>query len=1283
MLKNSYKSFIVVLFAAASTAPARAAVPHRNPTILASSETEFHFSVTCDLGGLERSIETDSSITYFQTVQVGIPFGAAVTIVSAVGDSLQPLPEPAAIENLSRQFHPLAEVSAPITVRGRQIVAIRIFPAAGESFYRVVTVRLAFSGTYITTPSIVDDPQFDRIFGATLANFDEFRGWPVPAKSMLKVSQAAAGPLGTAPTWYKIAVNQTGLFKVYGAQLEQAGLNLGNLPSDSLHLFNAGGLALPVQNDRPRPDFREVAILVEDGGDGVFQSRDYLLFYGEAVDRWLYVPNQSPRFENNPYTDRNVYWLAVSGFGTRGLRMTPLDATPSGEDTVITTLERRMRVEQDSMLERPNDGEITDYYAWYWTNAAELTFFVPTPGILDGQTASVWLSGHSYGSSSTNGFIDLTVNGVAGQGKSCNRYNCSYTTSALFDGLNEIRLRLWPQLKAPPYFDYLNLTYTSALLPVDNELDMSFGSYTGVTRLEVLDNLSFPALVLDLTDPLRPAVLTGYERAGGLITIQVNLASEGPNHFFVATAQNALSPLSIEESHPTDLRAAASQVDLLVITPQSLAEALDDFIAYRQPGRFIAVVTVEDIMDNFGYGLYDPTAIRDFLKFAYENYPNPAPSAVLLVGDGTYDYLDHLGTGVLNYVPPYIHSQDSTASDDNYVYFGVYGILDSDTSYLNPDRGYDMVICRWPVRSPQEIRTILDKTKRYESPATLGAWRTNVALVADDEFGNYYDGSIHVEQTETLEKAHLPRLFQRDKIYLWEYPFVNREKPAVNDAIVKTVNEGTLIVNYVGHGNPDVWAHEHVFTRVRDVARLNNADRLPLFFAASCAIGFFDDPRREGMAEDLLNHPAGGGIGVVSATRLVFSSDNAAFNRKVFDVLFEGDSLSIAEAVYVAKLLRQYQSASPPRPNENDRAYLFFGDPYVRLGTPRLQIEFSDPPISLTALGQTRITGRVKDRHGVLYSRNGTLLVNVYDSERQKAHNLTGGGTTTTIEYSTTGPTIFRGSATIADGEFEFSFVAPLDVGYGGQGARIVAYAVFDSTDAAGLIDSLAIADSVIARADSAGPIISYRFRGRAGFMSGDIVTRQDMLEVTLTDPSGINLTGDLGHGVTLELDGRSESTIDLTDRFAYEPDAYTSGKLSFPLADLEVGRHTMKIKAWDNVNNSTSMELAVEMAGEERLAIIDLLNYPNPMKDSTRFSAYLSHPVEQFYLEIFSLSGRKIKQFGPYRPQPGYYDDIVWQGRDDSGDRVATGVYIYKATAIAAGNGEKAESFGKVVVTN
>ncbi len=1253
--------------------------PFETLEILSSSDREFHFRKAIDLPSLDFELESDSLRSYYNLVLVGVPHGATVRLESAAGSSLQPFH--GHLDVYARQSavrHPLVELSDVYTVRNRNIVSVRINPATPQGWYESVDVRLAFSGGRSTAGSVSADPHFDRIFETALANHDVCLNWPVPARPLTKPT-AGSGPFTGAEQWFKIFINQNGLHRVNGADLENAGLALTDIPAESIRLYAGGGKPLPVDNDVTRPQFTEVAILIDDGGDGVFDRHDDLFFYGEAVDRWLFEAGFSPYFLDNRYEQENCYWLKITQ--DPGLRMAQIDAAPGGSvDTVVTTFRRRIHIEQDNLL-RVADGRTRDYFTWYWTDQSSLTFFVNTPGAVPDDVAQFVLHGRTF----APGFMQMSVNDLP-TADTCSQFNCRTAVWWLRDGSNKVDLQLSGSSNTKPYFNFLDLEYSSYLTPVSNELDVPLDPYTGRAEISVVDDFDNPVIILDLADPRRPELLNNFSRMGGNILFAVDLQTDAPNRFYVTTTQEARSPVSVRWVEPVDLYSTDKQSDLIIVTTESLAGALDEYVAYREAqGYSISVALVDDIYDNFSFGLFDPTAVRDFLKYAYEYFPPPEPSAVLFVGDGNYDYLDILQTGVPNWVPSYLRPNDESASDDNYVYFGSYGILDSDTSYITGGRGFDMLTARWPVRSAAEIEAIVGKMKQYESAATFGPWRNEITLVADDEYGHFDTETFHTTQTEELEKNHIPANFRRHKIYLWEFPFVNREKPDVNDDIVKAINDGTLLINYVGHGNPDVWAHEHVFTRDADVARLSNFDKLPLVFTASCAIGFFDDPRREGMAEDLLVHPSGGAVAVVSATRLVYASENAAFNRKVFDILLTDDSLSIAESVYLAKLERQYRVSNVPLPVRNDRAYLVLGDPFLRLALPRLDIEFTEFPDSLTALEKVRVSGTVVSGPSEPYRADGKLIINVFDSEREKTYRLVNdtGGTVQEIDYTVNGPSIYRGSASIAQGEFDFEFIVPRDITYGGSGAEIGVYTQFADIDGVGKIDSLDIAVSAAATSDSVGPTIEYRIPSRHQFVSGDEIAATDQLQLVLSDPSGINLTGALGHGITMTVDERTESTVNLTSLFAYDQDDYTRGRIMYRFEDLSVGHHNFKIKAWDNANNSSSTQFTAQATGPRQLAILDLLNYPNPMKERTTFSYRLTDRVERISLAIFTLSGRQIKSFERYPGEAGYYDDIVWHGDDFSGDRIATGVYIYKATAIPAGGGEAVEAFGKVVVVN
>ncbi len=1260
--------------------------------IISYDNGSLNFTVKISPENLQQKMEKDLTVSISEEVTIGIPPNGTVQIESVAGTGNVTYDDSGLLRGKRLRKNPLVKLGEPILVRGRELIPVQIFPVHGGYMFEEITIGLTFSQQILKSSTVKNsDPQFDKILKATVVNADQVIGWGVDAdRSSFALSTQNSSVFDLESNWYKLFVSQTGIHRVYGDDLEQAGLELTNLSSSNLRIYYGGGLQINVQNSDPRTSFDEIPILVEDGGDNQFDPDDYIIFYGEATDRWIFNPDT---FVTNTYTKENVYFLTTNNNVGQGLRITSINGSPAGTpDTIINTFNRMVHVEQDNLLRKLNTNEIYDYYRWYWSDEDRLNLFVATPARIFGDTALITLFGKTFGVGNS-GRMDLNVNGITTVGKQCNSNQCEYKAVNLLDGLNEMDILLQEYSNAPPFFDFLNIKYTSQLIPENDMLDIPIGFIGGLAEVRVFDNFSTAPLLFDISNPRYPNLISNYSQTGGFITFQVNLSAENHSRYFVASNNKYFKPSRIESVFVKNLRASHAPMDLIAITPDEFEETISEYVDFRtSQGHKILVTNVKDIMDNFSFGLYDPTAIRDYLKYEYESNIMTPPTHALFIGDGTYDFHDILNTGVPNLIPPFVNPFDVEQfySDDNYLYFGNYGIIDSDTSYdtssVSPDRGFDMVSARWPVRNIDELSVVIEKIKSYEQKENLGDWRTNITIVADDEFTSRSSlESLHTKQAEELEKEHIPAEFMRDKIYLWEYPFVNRKKPAVNDAIVNDINDGTLIINYVGHGNPDLWAHEHVFTRTDDLPRLNNIDKLPLVFTASCEIAFFDDPKREGMAEDLLVMPNGGGIGVISATRRVYSGPNAAFNRKVFDVMLYDKSLTISEAMYTAKLLRQYKT-NPPSREDNDQAYLFFGDPLMKLGIPKYDIEFDESASSIKALEPVHISGRIIDENNLTVVKDGEITVNVFDSDRNKTHFVLGASNKPrdTIEYSVNGPAIFRGTASVTNGMFEFDFVPPLDIGYGGEGARISVYAILDDIDGFGLIDSISVASEIALSTDTAGPIIDFEIIGRTDFVSGDYIGKSDKIIITLSDSSGLNLTGGLGHGITLELDNNPQNTLNLTELFEYTRDDFRSGSLEYEITDLDPGLHTFKIKAWDNANNSSSVEFEGTVVISESFEIVDLLNYPNPMQDSTIFSFTITQPISQLSVEIFTLSGKKIKSFNDFsRRNPGYYDDIVWYGKDFDRYRVATGVYIYKATAVGENDGTVTESFGKIVIIN
>ncbi len=1195
---------------------------------------------------------------------------------------------------------PIASLSTVWTQRGARLVTLAIAPLRNGTLLSHLDITIRFDGpdrSVTDRPSA--DPHFDPIFAASVVNYEDFSRWPrsFPARSATALATTPEHPFTLTSAWAELRLSanlggdELDLYRFTGAELAASGLTSVPIPSDRIRLFAGDNRIIPTDAAQLRPDFREVPLFLQDGGDGSFDLSDIAYFIGELPDRWLFRPDTVPQYENNIYTDESIYWLTVStALPGPSQRMASIAAAPGSADTTITSFDDWVRVEQDNLISEDINGHIEDYFAWHWTNEASLTVFVPTPGIVPGVTVDMLLIGKTNNCCGPVAFMDLVINGSAGQGKICNRFNCSFSTTALIDGANRFDLSFGRQRTSiPPYFDHAEFAYERQLRPEGDKLDLVIGVAAGRAEVVITDLFSSEPWLFRVDDPAAPVRLTGYTRSGGQVRAGLDLVAIGPNRVFATTAAAAVPVGAIVTNTVTDLRSSVPQADLIIVTSEQLAPAMQRYRDYRSTqGVSTHLVTVTDITSNFGYGSPDPTGIRDYLKFAFETFPAPRPAAVLFVGDANYDFTDRLGTGEPNIVPAYIRpgraAISASFSDDNYVYFGPVGSLLGDTATYVPGVGFDMMTARWPVSTSSEVQIITDKVIAYESPSNLAPWRNRVVLVADDEFaGSSTNEAFHTTQTEELSRNFIPRRIVQEKIYLWEYPFVNRRKPEVNDVIVQAINSGAAVVNYVGHGNPDVWSNERVFDRAGDIPRLTNRDRLPLIFAASCAIAFYDDPQRSSMGEDLLAIPGGGAIGVVAASRLVYSFDNSEFNKKAYEVFFENDSLSFAHIFYAAKLQRQYRTGRFQRV-PNDEQYILLGDPFLRIGIPEYRVTFTDAPDSLVGLGRETVVGEVVDLDGQRLAMNGQLTIDVYDSDRSRTYRLANG--LQSVTYNVNGPTLFRGTAPIVNGTFSFSFVTPVDIAYGSAGARVVAYANLGTVDASGLVDSIPVASTVAPVTDSVGPAISFAIEGRESFSPGDRVTRDDAFVVRLADTSGINLSGAIGQQVVVEIDNDPDRVIDLTPSFVYDDGQATVGQATLLLDTLPAGEVNVKVKAWDNANNSSTATTRLALVESGADALSEVLTYPNPMVDATTFHFELASPIDRMTIDIFTVAGRKIRTLSAPNLAADRYPnsrlELAWDGTDFAGDRVATGVYLFKAVAVGGLSGET-ESFGKIVVIN
>jgi hypothetical protein len=1182
-------------------------------------------------------------------------------------------------------------------IRGLNIARVAIptgrysLSPASLSVLTSMTLRIDFEGGQLNLAAGLRNPgaTYNRILQQTVANYDVGKSWFISRTPHFgKLAAAMESPFDSATTWIRIEVPTEGVYSFGWLQFNSIQINPSSIDPSQIRMFYGGGKELEVPNNKPRPTLTEIPIEVMGGDDGHFDSGDLIVFYGDAVDSWGYdsLSNRFAHYRNH-YTDKNVYWLTIDGsFSGSPKRIAVTDGTPNGSIDVSTdTYNALYHKEQEAVFYPGSYGDL-DNYDWYWGNNNSFDIPVQLDSVVSGGRATIVTR-------QLDGVPFLHVNGSSDISPISYGTFCTYSTTQLVSGLNTINAHCPSDF----YFDYIDIHYPRWLKVLDGTLRFSQPDTFGTIRYNMTDVRS-PYYLLDISNKTNPVKIIGGSLNGTNLVFDDTVSAVSHKQYFISSQDRFKSPSAVSIYQIDNLRDASlpqNRADEIIITYDGFYDQAVRLAQHRQLayGLTTRVVKASDIYNQFSFGLFDPLAIRDFLKYAYENWPDPAPTFALLVGDGNYDFRNNLGINERNYIPPFEKpdGNDKVMSDERFIYFGGDGYLDSDADSLP-----DMVIGRLPSDSPQETDDMVTKIIDYDSNPDLGSWRDRIVIAADDNLNiglHLVTEREHTDQAEILSNRHIPSQFEIAKIYEIDYLLrANGEKPEARDALIGAFNQGALIVDWIGHGSGDLWAHEHIFRRTEDMPRLINGKKLPLIFAASCDIGMFDVPGAECMGEDFMKTPLRGSIGVISATREVFGDQNSVFNQRVFDQLLYNDSIGIGAAVYIAKLLDDHYGPTIA----NDKYYVLFGDPAQLLEFPKYKIRMTSAPDSIMALSVDSLSGDVTDSIGNLQSDfNGTVSVTVKDGAITRSvvcrdFNNNPVEPPLIINVLSPGANIFVGPAEVVGGHFTSRFFIPKDISYGSHGAKIFAYGDNNSIDAVGSQDSILISGSLPNIQDTTGPTINLFADTRPFSLGTTLVPPGFTLGADIQDEHGINITGQLGHGIVLSIDGGDSYEGDLTGNFQYDLGNYQRGRLDFKMPELTFGEYELTLKAWDNFNNSSVTTQRIEIVENSKLALSDVMNYPNPIKkgdSETAFQYCLNTDADMVTIKLFTEAGRKIKTIDILdhdKMVEGCHHEVSWDLLDADGDKLANGIYIYKISASRAninGNHDKADETGKLVI--
>ncbi|MBK9291065.1 MAG: type IX secretion system sortase PorU [Bacteroidetes bacterium] len=1128
--------------------------------------------------------------------------------------------------------------------------------------------------------------------GQIIVHYDSLALHPQEAGSgFIENSVLSSGP------WLKLAVVRDGVHRLTPADLVAAGWDVQQLDPQRLALFGNGGAMLPERNNAFRhDDLVENPILVKGENDGSFDPGDALYFYGQSTTTWTYNP-MTIRFDHriNYYSDTSFYFLTV--LDRPGLRISE-KPQEQANPTTIADIFLDYALHENDLENLIHSGR--EWYGEYFNrqqrDRLDVQFHFPNrvagrPVMVNTQFAVRSLTETTAFSIELNGqqvlpqqpFLPISSGAAAfAREQSFNlslqlperdsldfvvRYHAAQDNSRGW--INFLRVNAWRQLRYVP----------GRQMPFRNPEAVGFNVVPQYRIGQVVPGL----MLWEVTNPLRPKAMM-HELADD--HLRFNVMGDSIREFILFDPADAYQPVAIRPLANQNLHATPA-TDMIIVAPDIFRPYAEAMAALHQAhdGLESIVAGTAEIYNEFGSGKPDPTAIRDFIRMVYLRSQDRL-RYVLLFGDASYDYKNRIA-GNTNFVPTYqsiqsIIETQSFVSDD---YFGLMGSNEGQDMQGVLDLG----IGRFPVSATGEAALMVQKNAHYLSrqEKLRGPWQNTITFMADDG-----DGNLHLSQAETLA-THVDtayRNFNIRKVYLDAYRRVpvpgGFRYPEASAALLRNISEGSLIVNYTGHGGVSGLTDEKVFS-ISEIESLTNIDRLAFFVTATCEFSRFDNPVLTSAGEQLLLNPSGGAIALMTTTRLAFAHSNFNVNRRLYASLMTNGKSDINRLGDIIRL-----SKNPT--NSYIYNFVLLGNPALRLSYPEYRAEVlkinGKPSDTLHAMSEVVLEGRIVNPSGQLVENfNGVVEVLFFD-KKSTYRTLGNDAMSMPTNFSLFDKLLFRGSATATNGLFSLRFALPRSIAYNYGMARISMFASdsVSGMSAGGWFDNIilgGIAPDIMP--DNKGPEIEL-FVGDERFVSGSVVPESSILIAKIADPQGIHHLGsEIGRDIvaTHSLPDGSIRKYVLNNYFSLDLDHPTSGSLRFPMERLIQGEHLLSLKAWDLHNNSSEKEIRFVVNPEEGLKISNVRLSPNPVSGQAVFTFEHNKPGSTLFvsIEIYNAFGSKVHQINAQMTPSGNHSyPLSWNPKQTTAGRLASGVYLWRLI-VAPAEGLPVSTGGRLVIAN
>ncbi len=1106
-----------------------------------------------------------------------------------------------------------------------------------------------------------------------------------------------------AGNFVKIRVSQTGVYKLTYSELQNMGLK-----PEAVRVYGHGG-AMMVQSflQSHIDDLPAVPFYMYKGADGVFNKGDYILFYAQAAVSWQYT---GIRFSHtqNPYSDYGYYFLSDNA-GKQIL----LDRNEAAIDTVgcahVTTFVDYQLHERDSLNLVDLTGSAGGGKEWYgetFSNGTTLKVPYTFSNIVPGKQMYCYIA--VAATSSTESFftygIGENTNKLRVAQKPGEAYAMASTSSGgyrIAAGDNDKQtLTLSYASEANGAIGYLNYIELAA----DRYLKMT-GGVLYVRNTEYYKKSV--QTVFHVTGAKQETQVWNVTKRDSICSVPAHYAdgelifkadNDVVQEFVVITPSEyaglKISPVSKSADYkkvPEQNLHGLHDIDMVILTHELFLEPSRRLAEEhkRKDGYTVAIVTDEQVYNEFSSGTPDATAYRMFMKMLYDRALDSegsehAPRFLLLVGDGSYDNRKRTLASATPVLLTYqannsVNEVEAYSSDD---YFGFL----KDASGTRESADSSMIaIGRLPVRDLEQANQVIDKIIRYMENPTRGKWKTQTCFLSDDG-----DHGMHMRSSDTA--AQIVRKLDQDviinKLHLDAYQQETRASgesyPIVKSRLDNLLQNGVMFFDYCGHAGHNNITSEQMLTS-REIRQMSNQNQ-GFWMLATCNFAAFDASITSAAEEAILN-PNGGAVGLLAACRTVFAEHNEHLNNYVCEQIVIKDSLgryvnTIGEAVQKAK----HETTARLKGDKNKLCYILLGDPALRLNyADEYVIATSAMADTLKALSVQKIEGFIRTHEGdTATDFNGKVQVSVYDKQQQLVtldNDETDEKKKSRVKFYDFPNLLFSGEAQVKDGKFDFEFMVPKDIKYNFGNGRITYYAydTISGAEASGHYEEMIIGGSTdIEVVDTVGPEL-HLYINNKHFINGGQTNESPHFYADIKDENGINTIGNgIGHDLLLIIDNDAKQTFILNDNFTAKSGSYQEGRVSYKMSEMEEGMHSVMFRAWDLLNNSSTSTLDFEVVKGLTPEIYSLMLYPNPVPSNGVLNVVIDHDRPDAALEtdmyIFNMSGHMV-----YAHSQIGADNIQLS---PAAMNLTSGVYFFRVL-IKTPDSEYNSKTGKIIVLN